>query len=215
MFAIEQSWDPLPEVADNFLLREAVFDAWETVNSGRRQEWERRHFEYQVDEHYERHQELSDALRLAQAYQRLAMTRAVEHAVKVLPVVVPCAETGPPELVLYLGNEPASPLCNSYSLAAAESLVARCAADPCRQATFTEVDVAQARVDRQKFLEEQAKRQLACAARANRRWRAVRDGPPPAKLARRGHPPRRGDQPGGVPQGVADPSRLSLRQLLS
>ena len=57
------------------------------------------------------------------------------------------------------------------------------------QATFTAVDVARARADRQKDLGEQAKRQLACAARARRRWRTIRDGPSAAKVARGGSPP--------------------------
>ena len=214
-FAVEQSWDPLPEAADDFLLREAVFAAWETVNSDRREEWLHSHFEYQVDRHYERHRELCDALRLAQAYQRLAVTRAVEHAVTELRVVVPYTETGLPELVLHLGTEPDSPLCNSYSQASAESLVARCAADPCRQATFDEVDVAQARVDRQNAQEEEVRRNLACAARAHRRWQEMRDGPPPAKLARKGHLLRIGEQPGSVVRGVAAPSHSNLRQFLA
>ena len=111
-------------------------------------------------------------------------------------MVLPYAATGPLELVVYLATELALPL---YSFDAAVSLVARRSAKPCCQATFTEADVAQARVDRQKFLNlgEQAKHQLACGTRARRRWRTMRDGPPTAKMARRGHPP------------------LSLRQLLA
>ena len=83
-FAIEQSWDPLPEYG--CLLREAVFDAWKTMNRDRRQTWERRHYEAHVDEHYGRYQDLSNAVRLIQAYQRLAMTCVMEHVVKELPV---------------------------------------------------------------------------------------------------------------------------------
>ena len=125
-------------------------------------------------------------MRLLQAHQRLAMTRVMAHVAQALPVVLPYAATGPLELVLYLAWELALPLSSDNAVM---SLVARWSEKPCCQATFTAVDVARARADWQRDLGEQAKRQLACAARARRRWRTMRDGPPAAKTARGGSLP--------------------------
>ena len=165
------------------LLREAVFDAWETMNCDRRQSYNRPQYEAQVDAHYERHLMAVGPL---QSHRRLAMTRVMAHVAEAMPIAMPYAATGPLELVLYLAWELALPLSSDNAVM---SLVARWSEKPCCHATFTAVDVARARADWQRDLGEQAKRQLACAALARRRWRTTRDGLSVAQIAQLGSTP--------------------------
>ena len=81
------------------------------------------------------------------------LTRVMAHVAQTMPVAMPYAETGPLELVLYLARELALPLSPA---SAAVALIDRWDEKPCRQATFTAVDVTRARADWQRVLEEQA-----------------------------------------------------------
>ena len=183
-FAVEQHWDPLPERGS--LLREAVFRAWEALNRWPWQAYSRPEYEAEVDRQYERH---LLAARLLRAHQRLAMTRAMEEVGKRAQFAMPYDETGPLQVVLALARELTLPMAPAH---AAVVLIDRWGEKPCRQATFTAVDVTRVRAQWRRSLEEscaEAKRQVARFALERRHRRTTLDGLPVAKVARVGSTP--------------------------